>query len=678
MQVMHGRSGGRAYRLVSCGGLQWRKRYAPPMSSAPGPVSASPPPPAWLAGIAEAIDEMLWVWDAASGQVLLVNPAFKRFWHLGAQEMGHGREALLDRMHADDRERMRGARLQLDRQPYSEEYRVTLAPEEGKPGRLARLRERAFIAQAPGGANCVIHVARDVSWQFDTTAQLRAEISRRTDAERNLSDATERLQAMIASANDAVVTIDERSKIIDWNKAAERMFGWKRTEALGETLTQLIIPPGYRAHHDAGIERFLRDGSGGQIFNRRVETLALRRSGDEFQAELSVWPVKTTEGYTFSSFIRDISRRKAAEKALADSEAKYRKVVENVNEGILVTAGGRILYANPRALELTGLDDDTAKSKPFIEFIHPDDRERVLGNHLRRLKGEPVENHYQFRVIHRTGEARWLEISAVVFEWQNVPATLNFLIDVTERRQIEQDMRAALARERELSELKSRFVAVASHEFRTPLAAILSSIELLDDYGARLPEEERKEIVGLVKTAVARMNKMVDQVLLTSRLESGKFAFEPAPRNVAELLVQVAAEMDQAHPQSARIAMRCEGIEQSRLVDAKLVSHILVNLLGNALKYSPPDSAVTCTATADGERLHLSVTDRGIGIPAADLPRLFESFHRGTNVGNIQGTGIGLHIVKECVELHRGSIEVESTAGAGATFHVRLHAPPAT
>jgi PAS domain S-box-containing protein len=650
-------------------------RYACPMSSSSGPVPPSPAAPAWLAGIAEAIDEMLWAWDAATGKVLHANAAFERFWHTAAQDIGSGREALLDRTHADDRERMRAARANLDRQPYSEEFRVTLAPEGGKPGRIARLRERAFMAEGPGGAKCVVHVARDVSWQFDTTAQLRAEISRRADAERNLNDATERLQALIASANDAVITIDERSKIIDWNKAAERMFGWKRQEALGETLTQLIIPTGYRAHHDAGIERFLRDGSG-QIFNRRVETLALHRNGHEFQAELSVWPVKTAEGFTFSSFIRDISRRKAAEKALAESEAKYRKVVENVNEGILVTASGRILYANPRALELTGLDDETAKSKPFIEFIHPDDRERVLGNHMRRLKGEAVENHYQFRVIHRSGEVRWLEISAVVFEWQNAPATLNFLTDVTERRQIEQDMRAALARERELSELKSRFVAVASHEFRTPLAAILSSIELLDDYGARLPDDERKEIVGLVKTAVARMNKMVDQVLLTSRLESGKFAFEPASHNVADLLVQVAAEMDQAHPQSARIAMRCEGMEQNRLVDAKLVSHILVNLLGNALKYSPPESAVTCTASAEGERLLLWVTDRGIGIPAADLPRLFESFHRGTNVGNIQGTGIGLHIVKECVELHRGSIEVQSTAGEGATFHVRLHAPP--
>jgi PAS domain S-box-containing protein len=361
---------------------------------------------------------------------------------------------------------------------------------------------------------------------------------------------------------------------------------------------------------------------------------------------------------------------------LAESEAKYRQVVENVNEGILVTASGRILYANPRALALTGLDDATAKSRPFIEFIHPDDRERVLGNHLGRLRGEPVENHYQFRVVHSSGEVRWLEISAVVFDWQNAPATLNFLTDVTERRQAEQDMRAALARERELSELKSRFVAVASHEFRTPLAAILSSVELLDDYGSRLPDDERKEIVGLVKNAVFRMNKMVEQVLLTSRLESGKFNFEPTPRNISDLLVQIASEMDQAHPQAARISMQCEGIEQERLVDTKLFSHILVNLLSNALKYSPPDSAVTCTATAEGERLRISVVDKGIGIPAADLPRLFESFHRGTNVGNIQGTGIGLHIVKECVELHQGSIEVESPDGRGATFHVLLHAPP--
>ena len=646
------------------------------MSTAPG----SAPSPAqtidWVVQLGLAVEELMWVWDAASGRVLFANPAFERFWGVDAKSLAHGRDVMLERIHEDDRERVRRARQHVIHTGYSEEYRVVLPATGDKPVRTARIRERAFSSRPPGGEACITHVARDVSWQLDTTSELREEISRRNDAERNLSDATQRMQSLIASANDAVITIDERSHIIDWNEAAERMFGWSRHEALGNVLPELIVPPAFRKHHNEGIERFLRDGTA-QIFNRRVETLALRRTGEEFHVELSIWPVRSGERHTFSSFIRDISRRKAAEKALADSEAKYRKVVENVNEGILVTAAGRILYANPRALELTGLDDETAKSKPFIEFIHADDRERVLGNHMRRLKGEAVENHYQFRVIHRNGDVRWLEISAVVFEWQNVPATLNFLTDVTERRQIEQDMRTALARERELSELKSRFVAVASHEFRTPLAAILSSIELLDDYGTRLPDDERKEIVGLIKNAVSRMNKMVEQVLLTSKLEAGKFAYEPKARNISDLLVQVAAEMDQAHPQAGRIAMQCEGVDQARMVDAKLVSHILVNLLGNALKYSPPDTSVSCVASAKGDELCLSVVDRGIGIPPADLPRLFESFHRGTNVGNIQGTGIGLHIVKECVDLHRGSIEVESEPGRGTVFHVRLYAPPA-
>jgi PAS domain S-box-containing protein len=653
------------------------------MSATTPPPAASPPRlgEEWLVQVAESIDEMLWVWDPRTQQVTYSNAAFERFWGFGAVGLTPGPQTLMERVHADDRARLAQARLLLtsvSSRGYTEEFRITQPPRPSDTvahSRTAWLRESAFPVRGPGGELLrVTHIARDVTWQLDTTARLRAEISRRTDAERNLSDATARLQALIATANDAVVTIDPQSQIIDWNHAAERMFGWTRVEAIGQTLTELIIPPVHRHMHNAGIERYLHDGSS-RMFNRRVETTALRRSGEEFDAELSVWPVRTGDQYTFSSFIRDISRRKVAERALADSEAKYRAVVENVNEGILVTAAGRILYANPRALALTGLDEETARSRPFIEFIHTDDRELVLNNHLRRLRGEQVENHYQFRVVHRNGDVVWLEISAVVFEWLGAPATLNFLTDVTLRRQVEQDIRSALSRERELSELKSRFVAVASHEFRTPLAAILSSVELLDDYGDRLPPDERKEMLTLIKTAVSRMNDMVDQVLLTSKLESGKFVFSPRPQRMPELMVQIATEMDRANPQAARIAMECNGVDDARQIDPHLLRHIMVNLLGNALKYSPPDSQVTCRAAADGERLHLQVSDRGIGIPAADLPRLFESFHRGTNVGNIQGTGIGLHIVKECVSLHCGTIDVDSQPGAGTTFHVYLHAP---
>lgn len=358
-----------------------------------------------------------------------------------------------------------------------------------------------------------------------------------------------------------------------------------------------------------------------------------------------------------------------------DSEAKYRAVVENVSEGILVTAAGRILYANPKALKLTALDEETARSRPFIDFIHPDDRERVIVNHRKRLRGETAENHYQFRVQHSQSGTRWLEISAVMFEWEGKPATLNFLTDVTLKRQAEDEMLKALAHERELSELKSRFVAVTSHEFRTPLAAILSSVELLDTYGASFPADERRELLGQIKTAVARMNGMVEQVLLTSRLELGKFSFQPAPLVVPDWLVQVMAELEHSNPQAARVSLTCDGLDAPRTADQQLLRHMVVNLLGNALKYSDPDTPVRFAVSGVGGQMHLRISDQGIGIPEADLPRLFGSFHRGTNVGNISGTGIGLHIVKECVDLHQGEIEVSSRPGQGTTFTVRLPAP---
>ena len=402
----------------------WDREVPSLPSSAPTPSPAAAVPrlgEEWLLQVAENIDEMLWVWDPRSQQVTYSNGAFERFWGFAAVGRASGPQTLMDCVHPDDRARLAQARAQLTGgapRGYTEELRVTQPPRPADTvmqSRTAWLRESAFPVLGPGGELLrVTHIARDVTWQLDTTARLRAEISRRTDAERNLSDATARLQALIATANDAVVTIDEQSQIIDWNNAAERMFGWTRVEAIGQTLTALIIPPVHRPMHNAGIERFLHDGSS-RMFNRRVETTALRRNGEEFDAELSVWPVRMGDQHTFSSFIRDISRRKSAERALADSEAKYRAVVENVNEGILVTAAGRILYANPRALELTGLDEETAKSRPFIEFIHVDDRELVLNNHLRRLRGERVENHYQFRVVHQSGDIRWLEISAVVF-----------------------------------------------------------------------------------------------------------------------------------------------------------------------------------------------------------------------------------------------------------------------
>lgn len=630
----------------------------------------------WLDHLESRLDEMVWVWEPAGARVVFASEALRRFG--GVDATTRGDEVLLQAVHDSDRASLSMRRHEAASRgaPFHESYRASRPPGPDHPaGRTVWLREQAFALRGPDGrVRSITHIVRDITWQHDTSAQLRAEISRRTDAERSLDDANSRLRALLDTANDAVVTIDEDSRVIDWNNAAQRIFGWTREEAVGQVLTSMIVPHAHRQRHHHGLSHYLVSGHG-PIFNRRVETTALRRDGEEFDIELSVWPVKNGDHYTFSSFIRDISRRKQAERALAESEAKYRTVVENADEGILVTAGGRILYANPRALVLAGVDEQTALSQPFIAFIHPEDREFVLGNHMRRLRGEPVDNHYHFRVLHPDGTVLWLEISAVLFQWEGQHATLNFLTDVTLRRQVEQETRNALQRERELSELKSRFVAVASHEFRTPLAAILSSVELLDDYGERLPADERHEMFTMIKNAVARMNDMVDQVMLTSRLEAGSFAFSPRAQRMEDLLIGIATEMDRAHRQAGRVAMACDNLDQPRMLDEQLLRHILVNLLSNAIKYSPPDTPVSCQVTADGDRLRIVVADQGIGIPGADLPRLFETFHRGTNVGNIQGTGIGLHIVRECVTLHGGTISVDSAPGEGTRFSVMIHAP---
>ena len=605
---------------------------------------------------------------------------------------------------------------------------------------------------------------------------------------------------LIDTANDAVVSIDDASVILDWNQTAERMFGWSRAEAVGRILTDLIVPPQHREAHHRGLSRFLASRTPG-ILNRRVETTALARDGREFDVELSVWPVETAGRFTFSAFLRDISERKQAEAALRRSEEKYRQVVENAYEGIIVSQDGMLKFANPRALALVRRTLEDALATPFIEMVHPDDRARVYGNYLRRLRGEAVEPHYVFRAVNTAGEVVSLQISAVAIEWEGRPATLNFLTDVTEqvklardlketltereavlettavgimfiqngrikwindalertmlgfddgetightgevafrdhadwsrflkecipalertgtyegdwevqrkdgsmwwchmsskaldptrlghgtiwffldisaRQRAEEEVRRALTRERELSELKTRFVSLASHEFRTPLATILSSIELIEDFGATLPEGERKELIRIIKGAIGRMTGMLDQVMLIGRAEADRLEFRPEAVDPAAAAAAIARETEQALGQPGRIRLEVRGSAGARLLDQKLLAHVLGNLLSNALKYSAAPAEVLFELESAPASISFLVSDHGIGIPPEDHPRIFESFHRARNAGNVEGTGLGLSIVKHCVELHGGTVDFESAPGRGSTFIVCLPDP---
>jgi signal transduction histidine kinase len=231
----------------------------------------------------------------------------------------------------------------------------------------------------------------------------------------------------------------------------------------------------------------------------------------------------------------------------------------------------------------------------------------------------------------------------------------------------------ALQRQNELTELRSRFIAMTSHEFRTPLATILSSAQLLQHYKDRLPAEERDEVLASIASGVERMTLMLDKVLHISKAEAGMLDFEPQPIDLKALCEGVVQDVRRQWPASTcHVVTDLRLGEREGLYDEKLLRHVFENLLSNAIKYSPAGGEVRFEARRENGRMLFAVSDQGIGIPPEEQADLFESFHRASNVGDIPGTGLGLAIVKNSVERHGGEIEVASRPGQGTCFTVRI------
>ncbi len=360
---------------------------------------------------------------------------------------------------------------------------------------------------------------------------------------------------------------------------------------------------------------------------------------------------------------------------LRKSEERYRLVVENVGVGVVVVQDGRMVFANPSMVRIVGHPLDYLLSQPFTATIHPDDVAVVVQRHQKRLRGEPVESYYSFRVITQAGEERTLDLAAVKIEWDRRDATALFVMDATARVQAEAVQRVALQKQVELNDMKSRFIAMASHEFRTPLATIHGSVELLLHYEDRLPRPQKQATLQKIDEAVARMTHMLGNVLIIGRSDAGQLEFKPQPVAITPFCMGLLDELRGAMARQyerVQLVLDLPPPEQRYLLDDTLVRNIVGNLLSNAFKYSPHGGEVRLAVQEAPGALVVTVADQGIGIPEADQARLFENFHRASNVGGIAGTGLGMSIVKEAVLCHRGSIQVHSQVGTGSRFTVTL------
>jgi len=354
---------------------------------------------------------------------------------------------------------------------------------------------------------------------------------------------------------------------------------------------------------------------------------------------------------------------------------RFKAITEATTDFVnIADLDGRMLYLNRGARRMAGLGLDEEATNYYIKDFAPP---RVMD--LFEREGFPTalrDGSWTGEVVllHRDGHE--IPISLVGLIVRSPAGEPEFLAcvarDMTEQRRLTEQLKNSLAEERELNTLKSNFISMVSHEIRTPLALILSSSEILSRYLDRLPPEKQQRHLGTINEAVHRMASLVEDVLMFSRAESGRLEFKPAPLELNQLCIQLADETASAMNQRCPIRLALPTNPAEVRVDEALLRHILTNLLTNAVKYSPPGEAVWLEVRHANDQVLLSIQDHGIGIPEADVKRIFTPFYRSSNAAHIPGTGLGLVIVKRCVERHGGKIQIESREDSGTTVSVQL------
>ncbi len=339
---------------------------------------------------------------------------------------------------------------------------------------------------------------------------------------------------------------------------------------------------------------------------------------------------------------------------------------------LLVRTSGAIQQTN-RAFDIMfGYRVDETYGKPLRLLAapsHQDAMDEALARVLENRNAERLEIVAQ-RLNGLTFDAD-VTLSPVVSSPHQVTSIVGSLRDISARKRLEMELREALQKERELNELKSRFVARASHEFRTPLAVILTSSDLLKNYGDRMTLEQRDEKIDRLQKEARSIAVMLDDLLTISKGEELK-EFNPELLDLQSLTREVVHGIADGIGGQHTLTVESRGNCTSVYADKKLVSRIITNLLSNAIKYSPINSTIQVVVNCETTQIVLEVTDQGIGIPEDDQVRLFEAFYRARNVDHISGTGLGLAIVKQAAELHGGEVSVSSTLGKGSTFTVTL------
>lgn len=501
------------------------------------------------------------------------------------------------------------------------------------------------------------------------------DVTERKRAEKALVDERTMLRTLIDALPDYIFVKDKSGRFIASNIAHAQAAGVDDPERfIGRTAAD-FFPKALADRYDADDRDVLETAM--PIISAERTTLA--RDGREIYVSTTKVPLKDETGRVVGlvGISRDVTENRRTELVLRESEQRYRTLFELSPDGILVAQDGKIVYVNAAAVTMFRAD----QPQDLIDRSLPDLMDgdtTALSAWLEAATGKVSPAPLTAKIAMCDDLPLDVEIIAAPVTFGSQTGLQVIIRDISERIQAEasqresERLRGALEKERELRELKSKLMVTISHEFRTPMTIAQSSADLLVDYFDRMAPEKRREHLDRIISQIHKLIEMMEDINFIVQASFDDLTLKIEPIDLAVLCDSLVGELQASTDVHHRFVVEADRQLPALQLDMRRIKYVVTNLLSNAMKYSPHGSTIRLDLYGEVDEVVLRVTDQGIGISANDRQRLFEPFYRGQNVGVVRGTGIGLSIVKEIIDMHSGTIGIESELGRGTSVTIML------
>ncbi|MGA7720953.1 MAG: PAS domain S-box protein [Ignavibacteriaceae bacterium] len=499
------------------------------------------------------------------------------------------------------------------------------------------------------------------------------DITDRKIAENTLKESEELYKGVVQSIMEGLIITDISDKVLFANTRMKEITGYEISEMVGNYNYRLFFEPDqWKTILEKNKNRFAG-------LSDRFEIHMHRKNGEEFWALINGSPYKNSKGKIIGSIktINDISKNKIAEKALKESEEKYRTVVQNVREVIFKTDNaGKLTFLNPYWYEITGHDLEKSIGRYLFDFVHTDDKKRAVNEFISIIYKRKDYCRFEIKIETSSGEYRWFLINAHITmdDKCNIIGTYGTLNDIHDRRLAEEELIKAKDRAEESDNLKSHFLAQISHEIRSPLNIILGYNSLIKE---RLENESSLNLnseFNIIEASGRRLLRTIDLVLNMSMVQTGSFDIMKEEFDLKILIEDMLIEF-QSVAETKKIKLSYNNLCRNNKVfaDKYTLTQAFQNLLDNAVKFTEAGS-IEVFSYENEESIFVDISDTGVGISREYLPRLFEPFSQEEEgySRKFDGNGLGLALTKKYIDLNQGEISVLSGKGQGTTFTIKL------